>query len=100
MAEDAARDAPAEEPWLVPGVREIGLASLLSALGHEVPTSLLPSFLSSTLGAPAAALGLIDGSRTAPQASRGSPAGRSRTTRIDAGRRRSAATRRRRSPRR
>ena len=29
--------------------------------GHEVPTSLLPSFLTVTLGAPAAALGLIEG---------------------------------------
>jgi MFS family permease len=48
-------------PWLTPGVRDIGLASLLSDLGHEVPTALLPSFLTSTLGAPAAALGLIEG---------------------------------------
>ena len=30
-------------------------------LGHEVPTSLLPTFLTRTLGAPAAALGLIEG---------------------------------------
>jgi hypothetical protein len=34
---------------------------LLSDAGHEIPTSLLPSFLTSTLGAPAAALGLIEG---------------------------------------
>jgi hypothetical protein len=47
--------------WLVPGVRAIGVASLLSDLGHEVPTALLPSFLTATLGAPAAALGLIEG---------------------------------------
>jgi MFS family permease len=51
----------AEERWFVPGVRAIGAASLLSDLGHEVPTALLPSFLSSTLGAPAAALGVIEG---------------------------------------
>lgn len=51
----------AEERWLRPGVKEIGAASLLSDLGHEVPTSLLPSFLTSTLGAPASALGLIEG---------------------------------------
>lgn len=37
------------------------MASLLSDLGHEVPTALLPSFLTSILGAPAAALGLIEG---------------------------------------
>lgn len=30
-------------------------------MGHEVPTSLLPSLLTSTLGAPAAALGVIEG---------------------------------------
>lgn len=47
--------------WLTPGVRGIGLASFLSDLGHEVPTALLPSFLTSVLGAPAAALGLIEG---------------------------------------
>jgi MFS family permease len=39
----------------------IGTASLLADLGHEVPTALLPSFLTSTLGAPAAALGFIEG---------------------------------------
>jgi MFS family permease len=49
------------EPWLTPGVRGIGAASLLADLGHEVPTSLLPSFLTATLGAPAAALGAIEG---------------------------------------
>lgn len=47
--------------WLTPGVRGIGAASLLSDLGHEVPTSLLPGFLTSTLGAPVAALGIIEG---------------------------------------
>ena len=49
------------ERWLTPGVKGIGTASLLSDLGHEIPTALLPSFLTSTLGAPAAALGLIEG---------------------------------------
>ncbi len=47
--------------WLTPGVRGIGGASLLSDLGHEIPTALLPSFLTVTLGAPAAALGVIEG---------------------------------------
>ena len=47
--------------WLTPGVAGIGTASLLADLGHEVPTSLLPSLLVSTLGAPASALGVIEG---------------------------------------
>jgi MFS family permease len=50
-----------EERWLTQGVKGIGAASLFADLGHEVPTSLLPSFLTSTLGAPAAALGVIEG---------------------------------------
>jgi MFS family permease len=50
-----------DERWLTPGVRGIGTASLLADLGHEVPTALLPSLLTSTLGAPASALGLIEG---------------------------------------
>ena len=57
-------DAVVEEKtqtWRTPGAMGIGSASLLSDLGHEVPTSLLPSFLTTTLGAPAAALGLIEG---------------------------------------
>ena len=52
---------PERGAWLTPAVRGIGAASLFSDLGHEVPTALLPSFLTSTLGAPAAALGLIEG---------------------------------------
>ena len=55
-----AGDAPSAA-WLTPGVRGIGGASLLSDLGHEIPTALLPSFLTVTLGAPAAALGVIEG---------------------------------------
>ncbi|MGH2513797.1 MAG: MFS transporter, partial [Candidatus Limnocylindrales bacterium] len=47
--------------WLTPGVRGIGFASLLSDMGHEIPTALLPSLITVTLGAPAAALGLIEG---------------------------------------
>lgn len=50
-----------ERGWFTPGVRGIGTASLLADLGHEVPTALLPSLLTSTLGAPASALGLIEG---------------------------------------
>jgi MFS family permease len=47
--------------WFNPGVAGIGMASLLADVGHEVPTALLPSLLTSTVGAPASALGLIEG---------------------------------------
>ena len=55
------RPPEATDRWLTSGVRDIGLASFLSDSGHEIPTSLLPSFLTVTLGAPASALGLIEG---------------------------------------
>jgi MFS family permease len=61
QAEEPARLPEADERWLTPGVKGIGSASLLADLGHEVPTALLPSFLTATLGAPASALGLIEG---------------------------------------
>ncbi len=48
-------------PWLTPGVGRIGSASFLADVGHEVPTALMASFVTSTLGAPAAALGVIEG---------------------------------------
>ena len=60
MAAEANADGSTDR-WLTRGVAGIGGASLLSDLGHEIPTALLPSFLTSTLGAPAAALGLIEG---------------------------------------
>src|SRR5215217_7909163 len=53
--------ADERDRWMTGGVGGIGTASLLADLGHEVPTALLPSFLTSTLGAPASALGLIEG---------------------------------------
>jgi MFS family permease len=46
---------------MAPGVGGIGTASFLADVGHEVPTSLMASFVTATLGAPAAALGLIEG---------------------------------------
>ena len=57
MALAGTEEANEEPPWLNRGVAGIGGASLLADLGHEVPTALLPSFLTLTLGAPAAALG-------------------------------------------
>lgn len=51
----------ARNPWLTPGVKGIGLASFLSDLGHEVVTSLLPRFVTTTLAGSAAALGVVEG---------------------------------------
>jgi MFS family permease len=53
--------SPAEERWLTRGVTSVGLASLGSDAGHEMTTSLLPTFLSSTLHSGPAALGAIEG---------------------------------------
>jgi|GEM_PF-2608942 len=47
--------------WLNRGVVGVGVASLLSDLSHEIPTALLPNLVTQTLGAPASALGLIEG---------------------------------------
>jgi hypothetical protein len=47
--------------WLSSATAAIGVSSFFSDVGHEIPTSLLPSFLIATLGAPASALGLIEG---------------------------------------
>ncbi|HEV2581608.1 MAG TPA: hypothetical protein VGT44_12215 [Ktedonobacteraceae bacterium] len=57
-SESTSDEAP---KWLTPGVQGIGVASFLSDLGHEVPTSLFPSLLINMLGASAAALGLVEG---------------------------------------
>jgi hypothetical protein len=51
----------AKERWLGPGVAGIGAASFLADVGHEIPTALLPNLLTATLGAPASALGLVEG---------------------------------------
>lgn len=50
-----------EGRWLTPGVGAVGAASFFSDAGHEITTSVLPAFLTGTLGASAAALGIIDG---------------------------------------
>jgi MFS family permease len=59
VIETSTPDRP-NKNWLTRGVVGIGLASLFSDWGHEAATSILPAFLAS-LGAPAAALGLIEG---------------------------------------
>ena len=61
MIGPVAGSSTAEKAWLTRGVTGIGTASFLADVGHEIPTALLPSLLTSTLGAPAAALGLIEG---------------------------------------
>jgi MFS family permease len=53
--------APPSDQWLNPGVLGVAGASLLSDAGHEMATSLLPTFLSSTLHAGAGVLGTIEG---------------------------------------
>jgi len=52
--------SPSSKRWLTRGVLGIGLASLFSDWGHEAATAILPAFLAS-LGAPAFALGVIEG---------------------------------------
>jgi len=58
-------DLPVARPWLTPGVAGVGAASFFSDAGHEIATSLLPTFLTSTLHAGPAALGAIEGTSDA-----------------------------------
>lgn len=50
-----------DRTWLNKGIIGVGSASFFSDSGHELVTSLLPSFLTSTLHAGPAALGAIEG---------------------------------------
>ena len=62
MAQEAHKansDGPAGG-WLNRNVVGMGLTSFLSDAGHEMATAVLPAFLA-TIGAPAAALGIIEG---------------------------------------
>ena len=61
MTDDSPDNDTANRKWLTPGVGAVGAASFFSDAGHEVTTSVLPTFLTGTLGASAAALGVIDG---------------------------------------
>ncbi|HVB35678.1 MAG TPA: MFS transporter [Candidatus Acidoferrales bacterium] len=51
---------PQPERWFTRGILGIGLANLFSDWGHEAATSLLPALLA-LVGAPAIALGIIEG---------------------------------------
>ncbi len=53
--------AGARERWLTRGVASVGLASFLSDAGHEIATSVLPTFVTVTLRSSAGALGVIEG---------------------------------------
>lgn len=57
LGADTPSGATGRDRWLTKGTMGIGGASLLADVGHEIPTSLLPSLLTSTLGPPAATLG-------------------------------------------
>jgi MFS family permease len=59
MSEQTSANPPSNR-WLTRGVLGIGLASLFSDWGHEAATAILPAFIAS-LGAPAYALGVIEG---------------------------------------
>jgi len=60
MNDDRIAAAAPPKRWLTRGVLGIGLASLFSDWGHEAATAILPAFIAS-LGAPAVALGVIEG---------------------------------------
>jgi MFS family permease len=47
--------------WLTRGIAGVGLASFFSDFGHEMATSVLPSFVTVILRSSAGALGLIEG---------------------------------------
>jgi MFS family permease len=59
--QDAAVTGDPGRRWLTRGVRSVGLASFFSDSGHEIATSILPSFVTHTLHSSAGALGLIEG---------------------------------------
>jgi MFS family permease len=52
---------PKPKHWLNRNIFGMGMASLFSDMNHEMATAVLPMFLSSVLGAPAFALGVIEG---------------------------------------
>lgn len=58
---DAVRSPVPPRRWLTAGVASVGGASFFSDAGHELATSILPTFLTSTLHAGPGALGAIDG---------------------------------------
>lgn len=82
-------------PRLTPGVEGVGSAGSLAGVGHEIPTVLLPSLLTSTLGAPAAARGASGGDALAGAARFAADSPPHQPPRRDAGTPSSRASRRR-----
>lgn len=58
---DSREIRPKPGRWLNRNILGMGLASLFSDMNHEMASAILPLFLSSVLGAPAFALGVIEG---------------------------------------
>ncbi len=59
--ESDAANAAGSDRWLTPGVGSVGAASFFSDSGHELATSLLPTFFTSVLHGTAAGLGIVEG---------------------------------------
>src|SRR4051794_19089643 len=64
-AATVAAPAQGDPSWLSPGVVGVSAASFFSDSGHEIATSLLPSFLTSVLHAGPGALGVVEGTSDA-----------------------------------
>jgi MFS family permease len=60
-AHELATEEPAPRHWLTRGVGSVGLASFFSDSGHEIATSMLPTFITVTLRSSASVLGVIEG---------------------------------------
>ena len=60
-AREPAAEPVARDGWLTRGVGSVGLASFFSDSGHEIATSVLPTFVTVTLRSSAGALGVIEG---------------------------------------
>jgi len=60
-AENVRGDEAHPRRWLTRGVLGVGLGSFFSDSGHEIATSVLPTFITVTLRSTAGVLGLIEG---------------------------------------
>jgi MFS family permease len=58
---NSAVDKGEGQHWFTPGVGSVGASSFFSDSGHELATSLLPTFFTSVLHGTAAGLGIVEG---------------------------------------